>query len=165
MVNNHHFSVVIWDYVRAKTYLQCFFSLYLNDLEGFLETNACQGIELQLNTPEFLVYVKLLVLLYADDTAVLADNQQNLQRNLDYFYEYCQQWKLNVNFSKTKIIVFGARKTSNLNFQLGGNQIEITDNFKYLGIYLSKTRTFYKARKTYSRTSSKGNAPFVQKNT
>lgn len=123
------------------------FALFLNDLEEYMELKSCQGITLQLSTPEFAFYMKILVLLYADDTAVIADNPVDFQTNLDHFYSYSQKWKLNVNYSKTKIVIFGARKTNKFNFTLGGNNIEIVDNYKYLGIFFSKTRTFFKARK------------------
>ncbi|MES9905565.1 MAG: reverse transcriptase domain-containing protein [Sedimenticola sp.] len=115
------------------------FALFLNDMEDYLEIHSCQGIKVQLNSPDFTVYLKILLLLYADDTAILADNTVDFPRNLDYFYSNCKKWKLNVNFTKTKIVVFGARKTTRFNFKLGGNTLEITDDYKYLGIFFSKT--------------------------
>ena len=56
--------------------------------------------------------MKLSVLLYADDTVIMANNEADLQFSLDRFNEYCQEWKLNVNIDKTKVVIFGARKTS-----------------------------------------------------
>ena len=53
---------------------------------------------------------------------------------------------LGVNYSKTKIVIFGYRSVNSFRFQLDGNTLEITYSFKYLGIF-SKTCTFYKARK------------------
>ena len=46
---------------------------------------------------------KLFVLLYADDTIILAENQRDLQTYLDSVYEYCTKHKLIVNTNKTKI--------------------------------------------------------------
>ena len=69
-----------------------------------------------------------------------------LQRNLDYFLEYCKIWKLNINYSKTKVLIFGARNTDRFKFVLDGEIIEIVDNFKYLGVYFSKSRSFLKAK-------------------
>ena len=88
----------------------------------------------------------MLVLLYANDTVILAEKSDDLQNSLDLFCEYCRVWKLRINYSKTKIIIFGSRKPSHLIFLSDGNEIEIVDHFRYLGVYFSKTRTFYKAR-------------------
>ena len=49
--------------------------------------------------------------------------------------------------SKTKVVIFGAQKTDSYKFSLGGNDIEITDRYKYLGIIFSQSRSFLNARK------------------
>jgi hypothetical protein len=50
--------------------------------------------------------MKLFLLLYADDTVIFAESQQELQQILKLFEHYCNIWKLKVNVSKTKIVVF-----------------------------------------------------------
>ena len=72
------------------------FALYLNDLESFLNKQNLVGlktisdeIEVKLN-----LYLKLFILLYADDTAILADSADDLQKQLNSFQEYCKLWKL-----------------------------------------------------------------------
>ena len=55
---------------------------------------------------EDALFLKLFVLLYADDTIILAENERNLQTALDSLQEYCTKFKLIVNTSKTKIIIF-----------------------------------------------------------
>jgi hypothetical protein len=37
------------------------------------------------------IYVKLFTILYADDTVLLAESAEELQSELDYFYEYCEK--------------------------------------------------------------------------
>jgi hypothetical protein len=54
------------------------------------------------------------ILLYADDTALLAETTNHLQTQLDAFYEYCNLWKLKVNADKTKVMVFGNGKYSDI---------------------------------------------------
>ena len=39
-------------------------------------------------------YVKLFVIMYANDTALLANSASNLQNMLNLFQEYCIKWKL-----------------------------------------------------------------------
>jgi len=48
--------------------------------------------------------LKLGILLYADDTMILADSQNELQKGLDALGKYCDKWKLKVNSSKTALV-------------------------------------------------------------
>jgi hypothetical protein len=52
------------------------------------------------------MYLKLLRLLCADDTFILAESTEDLQAAINIFEEYCSEWKLSINVSKTKIVVF-----------------------------------------------------------
>ena len=69
------------------------------------------------------------------------------KKSLDSFLKYCSDWKLQINETKTKVVIFGARKTNSYLFKLGNSPLEIVDNYKYLGTVFSKTRSFFKARK------------------
>ena len=51
------------------------------------------------------------MLLYADDTIILAENERDLQTALDSVHEYCTKFKLIVNTNKTKIILFFKKKS------------------------------------------------------
>ena len=51
------------------------------------------------------------------------------------------------NFDKTKILVFGTRNDDRFNFKLGENTIAVCNDFKYLGVVFTKSRSFYKSRK------------------
>ena len=123
------------------------FSLFLNDLEAYLTESQCEGINLNSQENDVDTYLKILVLLYADDTVVFGTSAESFQHNLNAFYEYSQQWQLKINFKKTKILIFGIRNVANFDFNLGNNRIEICNEFKYLGVIFSKHRTFYKAMK------------------
>jgi hypothetical protein len=43
-----------------------------------------------------------LCILYADDTILMAESPNELQSQLDIYYEYCQYWKLTVNIKKNE---------------------------------------------------------------
>ena len=77
----------------------------------------------------------------------MAEDEHKLQFNLDCFLEFCNTWKLNVNYTKTKVLIFGARNTSIFEFTLHGKHLEIVDICKYLGVYFSSSRCSLKARK------------------
>ena len=107
-------------------------------------------------TDDAHVYFKLLVLLYAGDTVLFSDNSDDMQHALNVFEQYCKTWKLNVNISKTKIVVFGRGRTpKNLKFTFEHNEIEITDVYKYLGIYLGRSGSFVAAKKHISEQANK----------
>ena len=65
-----------------------------------------------LDTEDISVYLKLYLLLYADDTIILAESHVELQAALNTMYLYCKSWKLEVNASKTKIVIFKKRISS-----------------------------------------------------
>ena len=52
------------------------------------------------------MFLKVFVLLYADDTVIIAESAEDLQKALTAYALYCETWKLVVNSSKTKIVIF-----------------------------------------------------------
>ena len=64
------------------------FSLFLNDLEEFLVSNNNNGIELSNSSNELLRIFRILLLLYADDTILMAEDQQTLQKCINDFVDY-----------------------------------------------------------------------------
>ena len=131
------------------------FALYLNDLERVLERNTECGILINYANDEMVVILKVFLLLYADDTVVLGNNEKDLQIALNEFYDYCQTWKLKINISKTKIVVFGSKQINDFQFKLGDENVEITDRYKYLGVYFSQSRSFLNARKHIAEQAKK----------
>jgi len=61
------------------------------------------------------------------------------------FTNYCSLWKLNINYDKTKILVFGDRTRRNRNI-VDNHEIETVDSFKLLGAMFSKNRKFAMAK-------------------
>ena len=51
------------------------------------------------------------ILQYADDLAIFSESEELLQTKLDMLQIYCQEKKLCVNSSKSKIVVFHANKS------------------------------------------------------
>ena len=131
------------------------FSLYLNDLEAYLFERQNVGIAMNSDSEDPITFLKLIVLLYADDTIILADTAESLQRTLNDFYDYCQLWKLNINTDKSKVIVFGSRLKKPFQFKLGPNDLETVDSYKYLGVIFSKSGSFLTARKHIAQQARK----------
>lgn len=87
--------------------------------------------------------IHLLCLLYADDTAILATNAADLQHTLNIFDQYCNTWKLKINISKTKVLIFnGNARDYKYTFKIGKYVLENVKEFKYLGVTFSKLNNF-----------------------
>jgi hypothetical protein len=112
------------------------FSLFIEDLELYLQNNLNSGIDLQ--------DICLILLLFADDMVLIDENPLDLQNSLNKLHEYCNKWGLEVNVNKTKIVVF--RKRGGLrageNWLYGQDNIEIVNDFNYLGVTLNYTGNF-----------------------
>jgi len=132
------------------------FALYLNDLTIFLSP-ALKGLQVTndlLNrlgqTKDLDNLIKLFVLLYADDTTILADSPEALQNGLNVMSEYCTKWKIKINVEKTKIVVFSRGKIRKKPvFSYNDTPIEIVDDFVYLGTLINYNG---KSNKTKKRT-------------
>ena len=61
-------------------------------------------------------------------TIILAKTACDLQKALDVLSDYCKQWKMTVNASKTKIIIFYRGKIRNKPlFKIGIELIDVVD--------------------------------------
>ena len=67
---------------------------------------------------------------------------------------YCSLWELEVNDSKTKIIIFPKRKPrTQFEFRYQGLLLEIVDEFKYLGVVFQSNGNFSK-HKLYAKNQA-----------
>ena len=75
---------------------------------------ASELIERFNQTDDTVLYLKLFALLYADDTIIMAESSHELQAALNGLNHYCNIWKLKVNVSKTKVVIFANRQPKHL---------------------------------------------------
>lgn len=128
------------------------FSLYVNDLEEFLHDQGCSPINVcnndDIDVQELNNRLKLLVVMYADDTATVSETSEGLQAALNALDEYCDTWKLKINKSKTKVVIFSKRKVIRRQvFTINDVELEKVDSFKYLGIVFNHNGSFLKCKK------------------
>ncbi len=59
---------------------------------------------------------------------------------------YCNEWKLKLNCNKTKIVIFsrGMANLSKYEFQFGCEEIEVVEDYKYLGVLFNCKGRFRK---------------------
>ena len=131
------------------------FALYLNDLEDYLFQRRNPGVTIDINKEECVMVLTLIILMYADDTIILAENADSLQKSLNDFADYCRQWKLDINVNKSKVLIFGSRGSTNHSFYMDTEQLEIEDSYKYLGTFFAKSDSFLTARKHVAEQARK----------
>ena len=128
------------------------FAIYLNDFQQSIG-NSYKGLEF-LNTiiknklpfDGIEIYKELFSLLYADDTIILAETPEELQKALNAVKDYCDTWHLTVNASKTKIVVFSRGKVRRIpEFVYDGGVLEVVYDFVYLGVTFNYNGNFKKA--------------------
>ena len=91
------------------------------------------------------VYLKLFVLIYADDTIILAESPDELQKSLNALFEYCNLWHLMVNTSKTQVVFSRGEIRNKPAFTYTCNKLQVVDDFVYLGVKLNYNGRFKKA--------------------
>lgn len=111
------------------------FSLYLDELETLLEEASGET-----DCPR-LAELLIAILLFADDIALFSYTTKGLQHQLDILQAICSERGLKVNVQKTKTMVFEHQKSQIPPFTYAGNEIEQVENFKYLGMIMTYTRT------------------------
>ena len=134
------------------------FSIFLNDLEMYLNNDNVSGIICDVTNDELIIFLKVLILLYADDAVSFSDKESGLQYglNVHVFEKNCSQWKLTVNVSKPKVVVFGSgRRKENLKFYLNSMEIEIVQEYKYLSILLGQSGSFVVTKKHIADQANK----------
>ena len=107
------------------------FNLYIDDL--ITEINALErGLKIGDK--------KVSMLLYADDIVLMANTARDLQCMLDCLNTWCSRWGLTVNPKKTKVMHFKPKGRNRTNFQFacGNDLIELTERYKYLGLWFSE---------------------------
>ena len=83
--------------------------------------------------------------MYADDMVLFAESQESLQHMLNTLNGYSAAWNLNVNTSKTKIVVF--RNRGKLHWLYNNEVLDIVDEFNYLGMMFNYNGKFSKTQK------------------
>lgn len=80
--------------------------------------------------------IRLCSLSYADDTALLLDNELDLQRLLDKLHNWCQGWRMFID-RESKFVHFRKCKVKRTNlkieFKIGENKLALVVSYKYLG--------------------------------
>ena len=75
------------------------------------------------------------MLMFADDMAMLAGSEGEMEGMLDEVEEYRKRWRFQFNERKSKVMVISKRKRERRRWWLGVKEVEETDAYKYLGVW------------------------------
>ena len=144
-----------WAVRQGENLSPILLSLFLNDLNDFLShsfnglEHVTNSVHQTLDTHEVEVYMRLYMLLYADDTVLLAESAEELQAALNAMFLYCKTWNLSVNPTKSEVVVFEKSNYKNdYVFMYNGKTLDVDADFRYLGMIFDRKSKFFKARST-----------------
>ena len=86
------------------------FNIFVNDIKSHIESGK--------NDPPMLLKNRLSCLLYADDLVLLSETNSGSQNAINNLQEYCKQWKLHINITKSKSMIFNESCKLLNNFKL-----------------------------------------------
>ena len=128
------------------------FAIYLNDFEYHISRkysglkSLSEDINEGLSDEDLEVFLRLYALLYADDTIVMAESEAELQLALNAVKDYCDLWKLKVNTTKTKIVIFSKGKIRKIpKFKFGEEKLVVEFSYNYLGTLFNYNGNFQPA--------------------
>uniref|UniRef100_A0A8D9E3Z3 Craniofacial development protein 2 n=1 Tax=Cacopsylla melanoneura TaxID=428564 RepID=A0A8D9E3Z3_9HEMI len=99
--------------------------------------------------------LRIQMLRFADDIAVLAPDEMNLRRILEIMDDIFKKYHMNINMKKTEVLVC-AKEREDVNIMIGTNTIKQTHAFKYLGSTIDengKSTSDIKQRIAQAKTS------------
>lgn len=79
---------------------------------------------------------------YADDTVIIGlvknNDESSYREAIEFVADWCKQFYLNLNVKKTKEVIFDFRKSQpkHLPARINGDEVDMVENFKYLGVTL-----------------------------
>ena len=116
------------------------FSIFVNELSKLIESSDICGIQL------FPDITEILLLLFADDIALMADSVRGLQKQINITEKFCDTYKMVVNTVKTKVMVFrrGGRLRKNEKILYKGNELDIVNGFHYVGLLFTPKLSLYR---------------------
>ena len=78
------------------------------------------------------------MLMFADDTVLLGDSEEKLERLVQEFGRVCRRRKLMVSETKSKIMKMGKNGEENeVNFNLNDRRTEEVETYSFLGVDIS----------------------------
>ena len=90
------------------------FNIHINELPGqFLEDSRSSD---NINDIQYLDDTKINNILFVDDLVIFSLSKEDLQKRISILGQYSNKWGLELNLSKTKIMIFSNQGTTKRKF-------------------------------------------------
>ena len=105
--------------------------MYINELASEMEQSGVMVYGIFIHKD----FHNVLLLLFADDLALIADTLVDLQRRLNCLENYCEKW----NMDKSNINVFktGGNLSKHEKWYFKDELIKVVSYYKYIGVIFS----------------------------
>ena len=113
-----------------------FFGVYINDIATILRN---------LHVGCHIFGIFLAFILFADDLCLLAPTLKALNKMIEKCAEYCREYGLTFNASKSKVVVFSKSATNYeklVPIVLNGSKVDFVDSVTYLGTTIMNNKGF-----------------------
>ena len=110
------------------------FSLFIDEFSSLVKNSGIRGVQL------FPELTEILLLMFADDLALISDTVRGLQKLLNLLYEFCSDKGLIINIPKTVVMVFknGGGLARTETWTLGGIRLKVESYFTYVGVKFTR---------------------------
>ena len=88
--------------------MNLYISFFNSYLFNYFNNDVVNDLNKVSTDPVVIGSTSLNILLYADDIVLLSQSKEALQSSLNILHNFCSSWKLQVNTSKSKIIIFNS---------------------------------------------------------
>ena len=75
---------------------------------------------------------------YADDAVFLSDKSTQLQRIIDKVVRVCNDYSMEINVNKTKVMGFSKKQDRKSVTEVNGEKLEQVSGYKYLGSWVTE---------------------------
>ena len=133
------------------------FNLYVNDLIEEINSIKC-GITVGNEM--------VSALMYADDMVLISHSEDHLQQMLNKLHSWCDNWKMTVNASKTKVMHFRigpSVRRSSFVFTCGDKEIGFADHYRYLGLVLNEFLDYQKTATEVAKAATRALGAVIAK--
>jgi hypothetical protein len=149
--------------VKVGQYLSDFFKTEI----GIRQGDVLSPVLFKAFINDILLYIKdcnpprlnnmdIECLLYADDLVLLSQSEDGLQKAVQGLFTYCEEWGLQLNAGKTKILTFNKKgQNINTNIKFGEDSLDSVLSYKYLGLLLNVDGSFTNAKEDLNKRGMK----------
>ena len=115
----------------------CLLSPDLFNINVFLENILAEAFEDCKKLGISFDGYKLKDLRFADDIALIADSENDLQTLIERVHDVSKKYRMEISIPKTKAMIFSHEDQLQVNIKLHGTSLDQVNRFKYLGVTLT----------------------------